>query len=444
MNHLRNFLFQPVDNSQLVLFRMIFGFILVCEAWGAILTGWVRRAFIEPKMNFPFFDFDFLHPLPGDGMIYYFLLMGVIGIMVMLGFKYRLAMVGYAFMWSGVYFMQKTSYNNHYYLMVLLTWLFCLLPAHRAKSLDSKLNPELLQNHCFQWHLWSVKGLVLIVYFYSSVAKMYPDWIEGLPIRIWFTQKSDYWLVGPLLAKAWFQGFVAWGGIIFDLLIGPALLWKKTRKYAFFGSVLFHGFNSAVFQVGIFPFMGIAFGLFYFEPEVIRKLFFGNKPFFNREIQVNRPTFQMPKTIAFVVFMVVMFLLPMRNRYFDGNVTWTEEGHRLSWRMMLRSKSGEVQLYLKKQNGEKRFVNLKDYLTGKQQRSIATRPDMLWYFVQHLKNDLAIKDEEYVGIYAKSWVSLNGKVSKPLYDETVDLSKVTWNKYSENLWVTRSEDLAIK
>lgn len=69
---------------------------------------------------------------------------------------------------------------------------------------------------------------------------------------------------------------------------------------------------------------------------------------------------------------------------------------------------------------------------------------MLWYFVQHLKNDLANKGEEYVGIYAKSWVSINGKVSKSLYDETVDLSKVTWNKYSENLWVTRSEDLAIK
>ena len=88
MKRLRNFLFQPVDNSQLILFRIIFGFLITCEAWGAILTGWVQRAFIEPKMNFPFLDFDFLHPLPGEGMIYYFLLMGVFGVLVMLGYKY--------------------------------------------------------------------------------------------------------------------------------------------------------------------------------------------------------------------------------------------------------------------------------------------------------------------------------------------------------------------
>lgn len=139
---LQAFLFKRIDNSQLILFRMIFGFLLACEAWGAIATGWVRKVLIEPKMNFPFFDLDFLHPLPGNGMIYYFALMGVFGVLIMLGLKYRMAMIGYAIMWSGVYFMQKTSYNNHYYLMVLLTWLFCFIPANRSHSIDVKLKPR--------------------------------------------------------------------------------------------------------------------------------------------------------------------------------------------------------------------------------------------------------------------------------------------------------------
>lgn len=438
MIRFRNFLFQPVDNSQLVLFRMIFGFLLTCEAWGAILTGWVKKAFITPKMIFPFFDFDFLQPLPGEGMIYYFILMGAFGLMIMLGLKFRWAAIGYALMWAGVYFMQKTNYNNHYYLLVLLTAILCFLPAHRSHSLDVKLNEGLRRNYCLQWHLWIFKGLILIVYFYSAVAKMYPDWIEGLPIKIWFTRKSDYWLVGPLLTQDWFQIFVAWGGIIFDLLIGPALLWRRTRKYAFVTSIFFHGFNSAVFQVGIFPFLGIAFGLFYFKPESIRRLFFKNKSIDDLgSITINKP-FKTPFTIGFSAFLVLMFLLPLRHNYFNGNVTWTEEGHRLSWRMMLRAKSGTVGLIVQN-NEEKTYVNMNDYLTPKQQRVIATRPDMLWYFIQHLKKDLDLKGEKYTAIYAESFVSLNGKPAKPLYETNVDLSKVEWNKYSENLWVTRGE-----
>ena len=445
MKRLRNFLFQPVDNSQLILFRIIFGFLITCEAWGAILTGWVHRAFIEPKMTFPFLDFDFLSPIPGNGMIYYFIVMGVFGLMVMLGFKYRLATIGYALMWSGVYFMQKTNYNNHYYLMVLLTWLFTLLPSNESHSIDAKYNKSIVKNYCRQWHLWIFKGLVLIVYFYSSVAKMYPDWIHAVPIKIWFTQKADYPIVGPLLARNWFQHFVAWGGIIFDLLIGPALLWKRTRKTAFVASLFFHGFNSIVFQVGIFPFMGIAFGLFYFKPETIRSIFFKHKPAFDRAVQtVATPSYQSIKAIAFSAFMVLMFVLPLRHHLFEGNVNWTEEGHRLSWRMMLRSKSGIVDVWVKKKEGSY-YVNLNEYLTPKQQAAIATRPDMFWYFIQYLKKDLNVKGEgDYEGLYAVSRVSLNNHPAKPLYKAEIDFSKVDWNRFSENTWVTREDQSTVE
>src|SRR5690606_29332947 len=121
------------------------------------------------------------------------------------------------------------------------------------------------------------KGMILIVYVYSAVAKMYPDWLNAIPIKLWFSSKVDYWLIGPLLTEEWFQYLVAWGGIGFDLLIGPALLWKKTRKVAFVLSIFFHLFNSFIFQVGVFPYLGIAFALFFFDPTTIRKIFFPKK-----------------------------------------------------------------------------------------------------------------------------------------------------------------------
>lgn len=434
-------LFKRIDNSQIVLFRMIFGFLLACEAWGAIATGWVRKVLIEPKMNFPFFDFDFLHPLPGNGMYFYFILMGVFGLMVMLGFKFRIAMVGYAIMWSGVYFMQKTSYNNHYYLMVLFTWLYAFIPANRSNSIDVKLNPKLKLNHCPQWCVWLFKALILTVYFYSAVAKMYPAWIKAVPIGIWFEMKKDYWLVGPLLTKTWFQYFVAWGGLGYDLLIGPALLWKKSRKYAFAASLFFHLFNSAVFQVGIFPFMGIAFGIFFFEPETIRRTFFKSKEVFTQVKEAIQPKFRKATTISLAVFLGIQILLPLRHWAIPGNVTWTEEGHRLSWRMMLRVKGGYVNIYrLDNDTGKRTYIKLSDYLTAKQTRAISTRPDMFWYFIQILKEDLESKGVTNYSLFVNGKVSLNGADAKPLYKSDYNLVEAEWNKFGANEWVTRNND----
>ena len=431
-------LHQAIDNSPLVLFRIIYGLLITLEAWGAIATGWVQRVFIEPKINFPFIDFSFLQPLDGNGMIYYYLIMGAFGLMVMLGYRFRFAMIAYALMWAAVYLMQKTSYNNHYYLLMVFNFVFCFVPAHHYASLDVRRNPTLKRNYCPLWAVWIFKAMILIVYFYSAVAKMYPEWLEGIPVKIWFNAKADYWLVGPLLTKEWFQYFVAWGGITFDLLIGPALLWKKSRKVAFFASLFFHLFNSAVFQVGVFPYLGISFAIFFFEAETIRKLFLKRKPSFVKGSEKIYSSTQGLTTLVFVLFLGVQFLLPLRHWYFKGDVNWTEEGHRLSWHMMLRVKSGVVGLSITdNESGKRMRVNLEEHLSPKQQRVIATRPDMLWQFVQYLKQHYKEEGMGNISIYANGWVSLNGAPAKPLYDPKFDLVKAEWNAFKENKWVLR-------
>jgi len=98
---------------------VVFGALIATEAFGAIATGWLRRTLIEPEFTFNFIGFEFLQPLPGNGMYFYFVLMGIFGLLVMVGYKYRFSMFCYALMWSCVYLMQKTAYNNHYYLLVL-------------------------------------------------------------------------------------------------------------------------------------------------------------------------------------------------------------------------------------------------------------------------------------------------------------------------------------
>ena len=39
------------------------------------------------------------------------------------------------------------------------------------------------------------------------------------------------------------------------------------------------------------------------------------------------------------VFLLVQLTLPLRHYIYQGNVSWTEQGHRFAWHMKLRSKN---------------------------------------------------------------------------------------------------------
>jgi vitamin K-dependent gamma-carboxylase len=434
-------LFNGVDNSPLVAFRIIFGFLVICESWGAILTGWVKNAFITPQITFPFIDFPWLKPLPGYGMYGYFFVMGLMGFGIMLGYRYRLAAWGFAVMWAGVYFMQKTNYNNHYFLLLLLNILMALVPAHSDYSLDARRNPSIRNQTCPQWCLWLFIIQIGIVYTYAGVAKLHTDWLMAMPISIWFDAKAGYPIVGPLLAKEWFRYFVAWGGVAFDLFIFPALLWSRTRKWAFLACIFFHLFNSAVFQVGIFPYMGIAFCLFFFPGATIRRLFF-RKSSFGAHVQAWwYPAWRKQLLVGFLlVWIAVQVALPLRHLLFPGQVNWTEEGHRMSWRMMLRAKSAQVEFLVEdKATAERWRVSPYRYLTPKQVVAVASRPDMCWQFVQILKREHLEKGQE-VRIYAVGQASLNGRPYQRLYDPTVDLAAEPWSRTKASAWIVPLED----
>lgn len=437
----QKWLFTPIDNAGLVVFRMVFGLLITLEAGGAIATGWVKRVMIDPEFRFNFIGFDFLNAFDGPMMYGYFALMAAFGIMVMIGYYYRFAMCSFTLLWWMSYLMQKSAYNNHYYLLVLLCMVMCVLPAHASHSLDARRNGG--RDWCYRWHVVLFIAQVFIVYTFAAVAKLNADWLQGVPINKWFEYKADFWLIGPLLALDWMPYVVAYMAILFDATIAPLLLWHRTRKVAFAASIVFHLFNSAVFHIGIFPFMSIAFCLFFFPPATIRKLFLRKSP--NPEIpdRVKVYTGLLPqKAVMFVLgaYLLVQVALPLRHWLIEGDVLWTEEGHRMSWRMMLRSSSGQLHYkVIDSSTGEKQYVYPHRHLTKKQSRSIPTKPDMIWQFAQRL-NRQARDEGKDVEIYAVSKKSVNYGPSKPFIDPKADLAQASWKLFGHNDWVLLHEE----
>lgn len=435
---MKNFLFRQTDNAPLVLFRIFFGFLLACETIGAIFTGWVKSNFIDPKFTFSHIGLEWLQPLPGYGMYAYFALMGILGFGVMLGYRYRASIIGFTLLWGGVYFMQKTSYNNHYYLLLLISLMMCFLPAHSYRSLDVSRNPKLLAYTMPAWCRWALVAQVSIVYFFATIAKFYPDWLNGNFTYTLLDGSITSNRLRTLLVTNAFAMFIAWAGIAFDLLVVPLMLWKRTRTIALIASLIFHIFNSITLKIGIFPFFALTFAVFMYPPETIRRIFFKKKP------PVTTEGLQYDGLAAFKWFFIPYFIiqlaLPLRHHFIDGDVLWTEEGHRLSWRMMLRSRSG----YTSFRVTDKKTGALIPYfpaqeLTQKQERIMATHPDMIWQMAQRIKQHYAAEGRD-VSVHVNTRISVNGAPYNILIDPETDLASVPYYYFGHSPWILLHQD----
>lgn len=321
--------------------------------------------------------------------------------------------------------------------MMLLCWIMVFLPAHRWFSVDAKQNSSIKSPSMPRWVLLMLILQVWIVYTYASVAKWYPEWFDASVTGLFMRGKADYWLIGDLLQETWVHYCIAYVGIIFDLLIVPLLLWKRTRVVAFWISVFFHLFNSVIFQIGIFPYMSISFALFFFSSETLQKWFLPKKGLYVGD-EVIVPKNKNLILGVFSMYFIFQIGLPLRHWFFKDDVLWTEEGHRLSWRMMLRSKGGSLTVYVEdKATGKKERYNYSKILTPKQQRSVKSKPDLLWQLAQLIEETEAANGRE-VKVFMDAKVSVNGGKYHQLINPETDLAAEEWQHFKHHDWILPS------
>lgn len=443
------FLFHRIDNSQIIIFRIFFGLLMTAECWGAIATGWVKETFVEPSFTFTFIGFEWTHFLLGTPMYYIFGFLGLMGILICLGAFYRISTVLFALGWSLVYFMQKEHYNNHYYLVMLVAWFMVFIPAHRYKSVDIWIWPKIKSTYTFYWTRLLFILQLFILYTYAAIAKIYPGWMNGDFLMVRYSglgrlvHKHIQW--DPLtqfVQSREFAQIFSWLGFGFDLLIIPLLLWKKTRGIAFLSALFFHIFNSVTLHIGIFPYFALALAIFCFPPEIIRQIFLPKKSTFLPDTDTMGPIHKNQFIFSAIFFIYIgwQIYLPVRHWQIPGDVLWTEEGHRLSWRMMLRTKSATTNFYIvDKKTGKRENVNFDDYLTLLQKRRIAGKPDFIWQFAQHLKKEHHKQGKE-IEVYAQARVSINGGPYYEYLDTKVDIANTKWNYFGHQEWILPSPE----
>ena len=418
-------LFAPLDIASLVYFRIVFGALMVWEAWRYLDRGWVARYYIEPTFHFTYFGFGWVKPWPDDWMHVHFYALSVLAIMVMAGLFYRVSVTLFFLGFTYVFLLDQARYLNHFYLISLLSFLLIFVPAHRRFSVDALLRPGTLSDTAPSWALWIFRAQLAIVYFYAGLAKINRDWLRGEPLREWLGDRTDFFLIGPLFTEEWMVYLFSYGGLFLDLLVVPFLLWGPTRPYAFAAALAFHLLNAKLFPIGIFPWLAIAATLLFFPPEWPRALF-GIK---RREIPEpdKTATHLRPAECTVVgllgVFLVVQVLLPLRHYLYPGNVSWTEEGHRFAWHMRLRDKEAEAQFFATDPMGGQRWeIDTDQYLTNGQESEMATRPDMILQFAHYIADKYREQGYEQIQVRVTVTATLNSRKPQLLIDPGVDLA----------------------
>ncbi len=433
LSRLLGVLLAPVDIAGIVFFRIAFGALMLWEVWRYLDNGWIAEFYIDPAFHFTYYGFGWISPWPGAGMYLHFAVLAVAALGIALGCWYRISVALFFLGYTYVFLLEQATFNNHYYLISLLSLLLVLIPAHHALSLDAWRRPGMRSETAPGWALWSLRAMLAIPFVYGGLAKIKADWLRGEPMRLWLSEATDFAVIGRWFSTDWAPYLFSWGGLLFDLLIVPALLWRRTRAAAVAAALLFHVTNAWLFPIGVFPPLMIVATSLFLTPSWPRLAGLWWPPGVSAALAErssslprdwNGLTFGQRSVVVFLgLFFAVQLLLPLRHFAFPGPVSWTEEGFRFAWHMRLRDKWAEARFHVTDPASGRRWeVDPDEELLFFQETEMGSKPDMILQYAHHLARRWQEDGYDRVEIRAEVVASLNGRPPAPLVDPTVDLA----------------------
>ncbi len=418
---------KPVYSASLAVFRVLFGLMILGSMIRFAAKGWIAELYINPTFYFKYYGFEWVHNW-GAYTYWLFVICGASALCFALGLFYRTASVVLFLSFTYIELLDKTNYLNHYYFVSLVLLLMIWLPAHANLALDNIRKKETAYRTIPLWTTGSIRLLLGIVYCYAGLAKLNSDWLlEAMPLRLWLPAKNDLPLIGPWLNKLWVAYAFSWFGAFYDLTIPFFLLWKRTRVIAYLTVITFHIATAILFPIGMFPYVMILSTLIFFPSACMDRIVCRFKK--NNHTRFSDRIWQLPSVkqrallTIFTLFFVIQLAFPWRYLLYPGELFWTEEGYRFSWRVMLIEKMGYAQFVVKDAvSGKREGINNNDFLTKNQEKMMCTQADFMLQYAQLLREHYRKLGWEQPQVYATVYVTLNGRRSRLFIDPTHDIA----------------------
>lgn len=432
-------LFQDVPIDFLIIYRIAFGLVMCWWAVDNLRHAIPYNSYTIPPHQFTYYGFDWIRPISMtltigntsiDGMSLLFLALAGLAALIVFGFCFRIASLLFGLGYVYWFMLDKAYYLNHYYLCAILAAMMPMLPANRAFSIDVWLKPDKRRLAVPTWCLWILRFQIGVPYFFGGIAKLNSDWLRGQPMRTTLSYMNDHpWVSKFPLDQEVLVQCICWGGLVFDLLIVPLLLFRRTRCFGFVLVCAFHISNHNLWNIGVFPWLMMAATTVFFDSgwprQLLQRLRWKAK---SAEPAVHssslRPSFrQRLITACFSVWVMIQVAVPLRVFFVPGNPSWSEYAHHFSWHMLLRAKVSGLRIYATDPDtGRSGTIDLRQYLTLRQLSVVGRDPRMIHQLCLYISDDLKEQGFDDVELRALALVSLNGRKAQPIIDPAVDLA----------------------
>lgn len=428
--------------APLAIFRIALGLLLFGSIVRFWAKGWIHDLYINPKYYFSYYGFGFVQPL-GEFTYVLFAVCGISALFVAIGLFYRYSSLALFLSFTYIELIDKSTYLNHYYFISMICLLMVFLPAHAFFSVDSVRNRKIQADFVPAWCIDSIRVFVCIVYVFAGLAKINSDWLlEAQPLRIWLPAKNDLPVIGPLFNYVWIAYVFSWLGCLYDLSIPFLLFNKRTRLAAYFAVVIFHVLTAILFPIGMFPYIMIATALIFFPADFHRGIIKRIADLLripqdafstSHEYSYGRVTSR-ALVAGTCIFLSAQAILPFRHLAYPGELFWTEQGYRFSWRVMLMEKAGYAEFLVKDSTGKQVVAVNSEFLTSLQEKMMSTQPDMMLQYAHILRDYYSARGFHSPQVYVDSYVTLNGRLGRPLIDPRIDLAKEA-DSFSNKPWI---------
>ncbi|XP_059145030.1 vitamin K-dependent gamma-carboxylase-like isoform X2 [Physella acuta] len=462
---------RPSDPACLGTIRFLFGFLMIIDTLQERGMSVVDKVWASKEIcRFPLFSF--IQPLPLEWMcvIYIIMLSGALGIM--LGFFFRYSCAMYLISYWYIFFLDKTSWNNHSYLFGIMAFLFAVSDADRYWSVDGFLNPKIHNAHIPLWNYTLLRAQIFLVYFIAGLKKLDPDWVFGYSMD----SLSKHWIFSPftyLLSYSQIDMYVVHlGGLLIDLSIGFLLFFNKTRLSGLFIATSFHLMNANLFQIGMFPFAMLFTQFLFCSMDWPRKIFFYipdmlklllpkdiekktschciyNKEvlksedsmstesvIFTEELPPVQPKLQHKLSSAFTLaFIFLQCFLPYSHGITKGYNNWTNGLYGYSWDMMIHSWSVQhIRItYYDKDTRDSGYLDPLVWTGGNRRWSY--HADMIKQYAECISNNLQSYGINNVEIHFDIWLSLNSRFQQRMVNPHVDILTADWSPFQTPSWI---------
>jgi hypothetical protein len=432
---------RQVHIAPLVTFRIVFGLLMAFSTVRFLALGWVDDHYIKPVFHFKYFGFEWVDTLPPMAMYLIHFIMITAALFVAIGFYYRIAAMVLFLTFTYMELIDLTYYLNHYYFVSLVCLLLIVAPANHFFSIDAHRDPGIRSRSTQRLWIIIFQLQLAIVYFYAGVAKINSTWlIEALPMKIWLPAHDKLPLIGWLFTWEITPYVFSWIGMVYDCTIVFFLIWNRTRLWAYAAVIIFHVLTGMLFQIGVFPLVMIGATLIFFSEQWHIRLLARLSSLIRLPLaatastQIEKPVSR-PLLFLLALYFFIQIVFPWRYVLYPGNLFWTEEGYRFSWRVMLMEKAGTATFFVKDSvTGKEGIVVNNEFLNAHQEKQMAMQPDMILQFAHFLGEHYERKGVSDPQVRAEVYVTLNAKPSELLIDPQVDLTKIK-DGWKHKTWI---------